>query len=116
MDGRIFHLKEKLLSNLKHQWTIEEMAEIVEVSVPHLQRLFKSEAGMPPIAWLKDKRLETASRLLKTKFCRIQQIGIEIGMPNDSHLTRDFKKKYGLTPSEYRRQFWENIQAENQDG
>lgn len=111
MDGRIFHLKEQLLKNLQYEWTIEEMSQFVELSVPHFQKLFKIEIGIAPVAYLRDLRLEKARKLLEANFKQIRQIGLEVGMPNDSHFTRDFKKKYGATPTEYRRQFWETIQV-----
>jgi AraC family L-rhamnose operon transcriptional activator RhaR len=110
MDGRIFHLRNRILNDLKHQWTIEEMADFAELSAPHLQKLFKVQMGMPPIAYLRELRLEKARELLETTFCRVKQIGLEIGMPNDSHFTRDFKKKYGSTPSEYRKRHSEKTQ------
>jgi transcriptional regulator GlxA family with amidase domain len=116
MDGRIFKLREQLLKNLQHQWTVEEMAEIVELSSPHFQRLFKSHIGSSPIAYLREIRLEKARECLETEFCRLKQIGVKVGMPNASHFTRDFKRKYGLTPTEYRKQYWEKIQAENANG
>jgi AraC-like DNA-binding protein len=48
MDGRIFHLQERLLKNLEHPWTIGEMAKIADISPPHFHKLFKKEAGVPP--------------------------------------------------------------------
>lgn len=116
MDARIIFLKRKLLNNLQHQWTIEEMAEAVELSPSHLQKIFKTETGMSPIAYLRKKRLEKAKELLETTFLRIKQIGVEIGMMNASHLTLDFKEKYRVTPTKYRKNYWEKIEEENSDG
>lgn len=112
MDGRIFHLCDCIFRDLKKGWTIEKMAEITELSVPHFQKLFKTETGLPPITHLRDLRLEKARQLLEESFHQINQIGREVGMPNESHFTRDFKKKFGTTPTQYRKQYWEKIQAE----
>ncbi len=116
MDGRIFHLRKRMLEKLQYDWTIEELSQIVELSIPHFQKLFKTETGIAPIVYLRELRLEKACELLENTFHQIKQIGFEVGMPNDSHFTRDFKKKYGLTPTEYRKQYWERIQAEKSDG
>lgn len=115
MDGRIFQLQKQLSENLEHHWTVQKMAEVVKLSSPHFQKLFKDEVGISPIAWIREKRLEKARELIQTKFWQMKQIGIAVGMPNDSHLSRDFKKKYGVTPTEYRKQYWDNIQTEKRD-
>ena len=77
------------------------------------QKLFKSNTGTSPVAYLRELRLEKARLLLETTFVQIKQIGIKIGLTNDSHLTRDFKNKYGVTPTECRRQHWDKAQAED---
>lgn len=116
MNGRIFYLRKMLLDKLKYQWTIKEMADYVELSAPHLHKLFKIETGTSPISYLRELRLERARELLETTFHQINKIGPEVGIPNESHFTRDFKKKYGVTPTVYRKRHWEKIEAEDLDG
>ena len=112
MDIRIFQLCEQMSENLAHNWTLEEMAEAIGMSKPHLQKLFKTETGTSPFAFLHEKRLEKARELLEGDWEHISLIGFLVGMPHDSHFTRDFKKKYGLTPTAYRREYHEKKQAE----
>lgn len=112
MDGRIFHLRKRILDDLRHEWTIEEMADFVELSAPHLQKLFKVQSGTSPLAFVREMRLEKARDLLENTFRQIHIIGYEVEMPNDSHFTRDFKKRYGTTPTEYRKRHWERMQIE----
>lgn len=116
MDGRMFHLQETLLADLPRYWTIEQMAQEVGLSAPHFQKLFKSNVGLPPMTFLQNKRLETARELLENTFLQIQEIRLKVGIPHDSHFTRDFKKKYGVTPTEYRKLHWEKVQSEKQNG
>lgn len=111
MDGRIFHLKQVLLDNLQRDWTIEEMAQITVLSVPHFQKLFKINIGAPPITYLRDLRLEKARELLETTFWQIQEIRLKVGVLYDSNFTRDFKNKYGVSPTEYRKHHWDKIQV-----
>lgn len=115
MDGRIYFLIEELHKNLQHPWTIDEMAEIFQLSVPHFQKLFKTNIGIPPLAFLHDLRLEKAREYLETTFWQIQEVRINAGFHDDSHFTRDFKKKFGVTPTEYRNLYWEKIQTEKQN-
>jgi AraC family transcriptional regulator, alkane utilization regulator len=117
MDKRIFHLKKELHNKPEHQWTVKEMAEFTKMSETHFQKLFKVNTGMPPIAYLSDLRLEKARELLEgDEFLQIQEIRAKVGIWQDSHFTRDFKKKFGVTPKEYRKQFWEKEQGETQIG
>ena len=116
MNGRIFYLREQMLKDLNRKWTVEELAQEIKVSAPYLQQLFKKEMQISPIAYLRDVRLKKACELLETTFDNISEIRYKVGMPNDSHFTRDFKKKYGVTPTECRRQYWGKIQVEQSDG
>jgi len=111
VDGRIYHLRALIARNLNKDWTVERMADTVELSVPHFQKLFKTNLGVPPMVFVRDLRLAEARELLETTFHQIKQIGIQIGIASDSHFTRDFKKKFGVTPTEYRKHCWEIKQA-----
>lgn len=111
MDKRIAFLKKQILSNLQHQFTIEKMARSVNLSEPHLLWLFKREVEMSPIQYLKHLRLEKARELLEDSFKNIKEIGSAVGMREQSHFVRDFKAKYGASPSEYRKQHWAKIEA-----
>ena len=88
------------------------MAKIVDLSPPHLQRLFKIHVGVSPMAYLLELRLEKARELLENPFLQIKQIGRMVGILTDSHFTREFKKNCGLTPTEFRRFHQEKVQAE----
>ena len=111
MDRRVFYLIEEFSIKPANHWTLKEMAQSVRLSERHLQKLFKSEAGVSPITFLRDLRLDRACRFLEDSSLLIKEIGVEIGMPNDSHFTRDFKKRYGMTPSDYRRKSWRKKQV-----
>ncbi len=96
--------------------TVKEMATQAGVSLSHFTTLFKKEMEMVPTAYLKHNRLESARHLLETIHERIKQIAVRVGMSEKSHFTRDFKTKYGLSPTKYRRQFQEKRQAERKNG
>lgn len=115
MDGRIIILKERILRNVKQNWTVEDLAESLKLSESHLQKLFKDTTGMSPINYVKHLRFEKAAELLTDRrFLQIQEICQEVGITDKSHFTRDFKERYGKTPKQYREDFWENYVAENE--
>ncbi len=112
MDKRIAFLTKQMLSNLRHSPTIEQMACLVNLSESHLQQLFKRELGISPIQYLRSLRLEKARELLEESFMRVQEIGWTIGISDKSHFVHDFKKEFGATPSEHRKQHWKKIEDE----
>jgi|CXWL01.1.fsa_nt_gi transcriptional regulator GlxA family with amidase domain len=112
MDGRIFDLQKDLHADLNHDWTVENMAKKTGLSLSHFPSVFKSNIGHSPAVYLKKIRLERAKHLLETTHEHVRQIASVVGMPNESHFTRDYKIRFGLTPTEDRRIFNEKLQAD----
>lgn len=112
MDKRIAFLTKRMLSDIRHPHSVAELSKSVNLSIPHLLRLFKRETGATPIQYLRYVRLERARQLLEDTFLQVKQICSEVGLTDQSHFVRDFKEKYGLTPSEYRQQHWEKNEVE----
>ncbi len=117
MDGRIIVLKERILRNLAFDWTVKEMAKSIDVSESYFQKLFKTENGMTPAKYVCKLRFEKAKELLEDRrFLRIQEICHEIGIHDQTHFTRDFKKLYGKTPSQYRKDYWKEYAPKTTNG
>ncbi|HEX8568070.1 MAG TPA: helix-turn-helix domain-containing protein [Pyrinomonadaceae bacterium] len=96
MDKRIAMLKEEMSSDLQKKWDVKELAQIINLSQPHLLNLFKIHTGTSPIHYLRELRLEKSRELLENSFLQIKQISFQIGMADQSHFVRDFKEKYGV--------------------
>lgn len=79
-----------------------EIASNVNLSLAHLRYLFKAETGMSPAQYLRALRMREAEKLLKTTFLSVKEVMHRIGVRDESHFTRDFKKAYGITPAQYR--------------
>lgn len=103
-DKRVSHLTSLFFSDLSRPWTNEEMAQSVNLSVPHLNRLFKIQTGMPPARFLRELRLELAARLLRETFLSVKEIRFKTGFYDKSKFIKEFKKKYGAPPLDYRKQ------------
>ena len=78
------------------------MAESVNLSAPYFCYLFKSITGVPPAKYLKGLRMQQAATLLTTTFLSVKEIVRRVGLTDESHFVRDFKRLYGHTPSNYR--------------
>jgi transcriptional regulator GlxA family with amidase domain len=102
MDPRVQKVVHLIQKDLSRKVTLDEMAQAVNLSAAHLRTLFKSEIGMTPIQYHKKLRLLEARGLLENTFLNVQEIMVRVGLSDDSHFVRDFKKLYGLTPAQYR--------------
>lgn len=103
MDKRIAYLREMFLSNPARPWTVAEMARKVNVSVSHLNRLFKAEFDQSPTRYLQNLRLERAADLLHDSFMSVKEIRVCSGFSDKTVFSKNFKKKYGMPPQEYRK-------------
>lgn len=82
--------------------TLKELAQAMNLSVPHLRRMFKSETGESFARYHKALRIRKAKELLATTFLGVKQIALKTGFNDTSHFVRDFKRGCGMTPTEYR--------------
>lgn len=81
---------------------IGEMAVAAGFSQSHFMRFFKNYMGISFTAYLNDYRLTMAARLLLSSSSGILNIAAETGFENLSYFNRLFKKKYGMSPKEFR--------------
>lgn len=82
---------------------LDEVASLCDCSACHLIRLFRRETGMTPHAYLMERRLAYARDLLAGS-SPISAIAFDAGFSDQSHLTRRFRLRFGLTPNRYRQQ------------
>ena len=87
---------------------LSEVAEMVNMSESSFCRFFKQHTSKSFIDFLTDIRLGTASRALIDSSLSIAEIGYDCGFNNLSNFNRIFKKKKGVTPSEFRDNYRKN--------
>src|SRR5438552_333462 len=80
------------------------LGRMVQLSVSHLQHLFKKELGMTVSAYTRELCLDEACGLLKTTHLSIKEIRHAVGIPDGSNFVHLFRKRLGMTPSAYREQ------------
>ena len=83
------------------------IARAVGVSPRHVNRLFQAE-GSSTGQWIKRMRLERCAVALvdsESIATPVSQIAFNAGFSDISHFCKDFKRRYGLTPRQYRRKF-----------
>ena len=99
-DRRIVHVLHVL--NVEPWLGPKHLAATVELSPSHLRHLFKQQMGTSITAFARELRLQLAGQLLRTTFRSLKQIRYDVGIPDASNFVRDFKRRFGMTPSVYR--------------
>ena len=105
MDHRIKEIIAKVDRHISEPLSIPELAASINMSVSYFQHLFKKEAQICAVKYIKNLKLEKARRLLETTHLSIKEIRFEVGVPNEAHFLSDFKRRFGKTPKNYRRNF-----------
>lgn len=90
------YLNESFAENV----SLERLASIADLSPFHLARVFTKEIGVPPHIYQTQIRLRRALDLLALGK-PISQVAVETGFYDQSHFTRAFKAKFGITPGQY---------------
>ncbi len=84
-------------------FSLSKLAGEYHVSPSHLSHIFKSVTGYAPIEYLMSCRLSAAKNLLSSSDRSIKEIIDLCGFSDESNFSRTFKKKVGMTPSEFRK-------------
>jgi AraC-like DNA-binding protein len=103
MDLRIEKLVALMRDDPTQRLPLSKMAQLVNLSRARLCYLFKSESGISASLYLKSLRMKEAAVLLSTTFLSVKEIMVRVGLGDESHFVKDFKKIYGMTPTEYRK-------------
>jgi transcriptional regulator GlxA family with amidase domain len=105
MDLRVQKIQQMMQDNLHREMSLGKFARFVNLSVWRFCHVFRSEVGISPIQYLRSLRMDKAKQLLESSFLSIKEIGHLVGLKDESHFVRDFKKAYGLSPKCYRTLF-----------
>ncbi|WP_299531410.1 GlxA family transcriptional regulator [uncultured Streptomyces sp.] len=102
---RIEDLRHHVMRHLDAPLTVADLAAHAHVSDRHLTRLFKTELGTTPHAYIESARVEKARRLLESSDATLAGIASACGFGTTDTLVRAFRRRVHTTPSAYRRRF-----------
>lgn len=98
--------------NIKNGITLEEVSNYANMSVYYLSKIFKKEMNINFITYVTDKKIEIAKDMLANTDDPIINIAIELSYNEANYFSKAFKKKVGMTPSEYREKCYEKVSHE----
>ncbi len=95
--------------NYREKLSLEGVAHIFGYSPAYLSKMFQKYAGINYKAYLLELRTEAGYRLLMNTELPSGQIALECGFPDSRSFAASFRRRYGLTPAEYRKMFGDSI-------
>ncbi|MCR5215259.1 MAG: AraC family transcriptional regulator [Eubacterium sp.] len=100
----VSQIRDELINHPEESIPVETFAKKYGVSVVSLNKYFSIMYGDTIHKYIRQYRMENAARLLRTTKKSIAEIAAISGYENQSKFGSVFKKKYGVSPLEYRRQ------------
>ncbi|NLN07677.1 MAG: helix-turn-helix transcriptional regulator [Firmicutes bacterium] len=95
---------EYITDNYQSKMSLFDLADEIHYSPYHLLRLFKRHTGRTPFEFLLDLKIEKAKNMLQSTNCTMTQICDACGFSGLSYFSQTFKKKTGLSPTQFKSQ------------
>jgi len=97
------HRVVRAIHALRVQPTLDarDLASMLRLSTSHFQHLFKTQTGMSVRLYSREVRLQRALELLDANWLSVKQVRNDVGIPDAPNFTRDFRNRFGMTPTKY---------------
>ena len=102
LPDNIRYLLKYMESNFEKPLTLDYLAEFANITKYYLSREFKKYTGFSPNDYLITLRIDRARLLLTSTTIPASKIAHEVGIHDMNNFTNLFKKKTGMTPTQYR--------------
>lgn len=89
-------------NNFSRTVTVEKLAVMANLSIPHLHTVFRELVHQTPYQYLQSRRILEARKLLATTRLSVKELCIDAGFNDMGNFCRLFKKLHGVTAQEYR--------------
>ena len=100
---RIAFVVQSLNKEYDKNLSLDELAAACSMSKFHFLRIFKEIVGASPLEYRARIRIEHAKELLEDINLPIGEVSVQVGYSSAAYFCDAFKKKTGLSPSEYRK-------------
>ena len=102
VNHKISKAKEYIMKNYKKSIRLIDVANFLQLNPAYFSRIFRQKTGVCFVDYLTEFRINKAIELLKNSNMNISEIAEEVGFIRARYFTEIFKKRKGMTPSEYR--------------
>jgi AraC-like DNA-binding protein len=102
MRQRLYSLWDTVSSNLNHAWTVQELADKIEISPQHLYKVSMRFCGRKPMEMVTRMRMHQAQEFLTNTDNLVKSIAYLLGYSDSFSFSAAFKRYTGYSPKEYR--------------
>ena len=96
-------IRDDFCAHYARAYTLDGLEEASGISKFRIVREFTAAFGQSPIAFLNERRMKEAARLLLETDDRINEIGSAVGIDNTNHFIQLFRRTFHMTPGAFRR-------------
>jgi ligand-binding sensor domain-containing protein/signal transduction histidine kinase/DNA-binding response OmpR family regulator len=106
----INQMHDKFLTNIieavekqiaEQHFSVHELSHMTGMSLTVLYKKLKAVTGMTVNEFVKSVQMNKAARLLRTTDLTISEVSYKVGFEDRKYFSKEFKKRFGKTPSEY---------------
>jgi AraC-like DNA-binding protein len=101
-NGEVQRVRDRLADELAEAPSLAELAAMAGIGKYQLLRRFEKAYGVPPHAWLRQRRAERARALIRDG-ASLSAAAAACGFADQSHMTRAFVRHFGFTPGAWRK-------------
>ena len=101
-EGTIEQARDFINKNYKKDISLTDVSRQVDVSPYYFSKIFKDETGENFVEYLTNIRIEKAKELLLETEYSMKEICAQVGYSDPNYFSRAFKKKVGVTPTEFK--------------
>lgn len=84
--------------NLEEPLSVPDIADIVGLSQRQLERLFAASAGVSPVSYYRDIRLDRARGLVTQTDMPVLEVALACGFASPEHFSRAYRVRFGISP------------------
>jgi AraC-like DNA-binding protein len=96
---RILGAMQFIRQNHADKLSVDQLARASAMSASHFAHRFRAVARVSPMRYLRDVRLDVARARLLGNGARVGQVAVDVGFESPAHFTREFKRRFGVSPS-----------------
>jgi len=96
-------LESHIEANLDQRLTVRGLAALAGMALPEFYLAFAGSFNRTPVAYIRDRRIEEAQRLLLNPGLTVTEIAYSLGFPGGNAMGMCFKRHVGCSPTEWRR-------------